>query len=1046
MRHRRQLYFHISLLIVLLWNGSIVHSQDEQEKSISTSIAGMEELLMSEKILINTVERFADELQAKVNALKNLVTVLRNENDKALQSPEKYLHNPLNGFSLIRRMHYDWNNIELYMTKPVGESYIEVIRKYRHEMPSTNDLFEASEAIHRLQTTYDMRIDDVVRGVLNGKQYDVKLSAVDCYFMGLHLSAKKNYYLSGFWLYNAIETYQNSDYNTIIDYGLDKPNALYAEALEKQLRYNDALIVIKKALSFRPDDADLTNRKNQIELQAKTYNGPPISYSKPGPSAYEEGCRGKYANKPSKLHCVYNTTTSAFLRLAPLKMEILNLEPYMVLFHDIISDQEISDLQNLAKPNLKRATVFNKSQGKSTIVEKRTSKFSWFQDNTSNTTIRLNQRIRDMTGFDILGSEMLQVMNYGLGGHYDTHFDYFDVPDTSDVVQLNGNRIATVLFYMTDVEQGGATVFPNLKTAVFPRKGTAVMWYNLDNKLEGDPLTLHAACPVIVGSKWVCNKWIRSKAQIFRKPCYNYNNNIIAKMHSNACWITTFLLMLATLNSIDCMTDWEKSFSTSIAGMENLLLMESTLIASVQQFTEELEQKVRRLKSLLDELQTENQKGLDNTEEYLHNPLNGYALIRRMYYDWPNIELFMSEPINNAHVEVIQQLRPQMPSYADLSEACEAIYRLQITYGLDPADMVEGILNNKQYNVQMKPLDRYFMGYYLFGQEKYFHSAYWTYQAIMSHEDSDYNAIMDFGLEKVYALYGETLVKQNRVKDALVAIQHAFTLKPHDARLMQRRNAIELLVNTTTDEASEFLVPEADPYQLGCRGFYSNYISNLHCLYNRTAAPFLHLAPLKMEILQLDPYMVLYHDMISDNEIEELKNMARPDLKRATVYSDDNKQPIVVRTRTAKSTGIDEQISATTRRLNQRIMDMTGMDTEGSEALQIMNYGLGGHYDTHYDFFNVSSGLKVVKEGDRIATVLIYLSEVEQGGATVFPNIPTAVFPQKGSALVWYNLKNDLEGNWLTLHAACPVLVGSKWVANKWLRSKAQMFRRPCYK
>lgn len=70
MIHRRQLYFHISLLIVLLWNGSIVHSQDEQEKSISTSIAGMEELLMSEKILINTVERFADELQAKVNALK----------------------------------------------------------------------------------------------------------------------------------------------------------------------------------------------------------------------------------------------------------------------------------------------------------------------------------------------------------------------------------------------------------------------------------------------------------------------------------------------------------------------------------------------------------------------------------------------------------------------------------------------------------------------------------------------------------------------------------------------------------------------------------------------------------------------------------------------------------------------------------------------------------------------------------------------------------------------------------------------------------------
>ncbi|XP_061396397.1 prolyl 4-hydroxylase subunit alpha-1-like [Musca vetustissima] len=474
------------LITIQRWHlSSIMANAEPQERSISTSIAGMEQLLMSEKILIDTVEKYADELQAKVNALKNLVNDLRKENDKGIQNPETYLHNPLNGFSLIRRMYYEWNNIEMYMEKPVGESHIEVIRSYRPEMPTSNDITEASEAIHRLQTTYDMRIDDVVKGILNGKQYNAKLSSVDCYFMGLHLVSKKNFYLAGFWLYNAIENYKNTDYYKIIDYGRDKPNALYADVLAKQVRFNDA-----------------------------------SSVTKPNPSAYELGCRGLYDNKPSQLYCIYNTTTSAFLRIAPLKMEILRLEPYMVLFHDIISDQEILDLQTLARPNLKRATVYSKSESKSVVADKRTSKFSWFQDNTSNTTIRLNQRIRDMTGFDIQGSEMLQVMNYGLGGHYDTHFDFFNVSDTSEVVQLNGNRIATVLFYMSDVEQGGATVFPNIKTAVFPRKGTAVMWYNLNNKVEGDWLTLHAACPVIVGSKWVCNKWIRSKAQMFRKPCY----------------------------------------------------------------------------------------------------------------------------------------------------------------------------------------------------------------------------------------------------------------------------------------------------------------------------------------------------------------------------------------------------------------------------------------------------------------------------------------------------------------------------------------------
>lgn len=62
-----------------------------------------------------------------------------------------------------------------------------------------------------------------------------------------------------------------------------------------------------------------------------------------------------------------------------------------------------------------------------------------------------------------------------------------------------------VLLKLTDVDQGGATVFPNIQTAVYPRKGSAVMWYNLNNKGEGDWQTLHAACPVIVGSKW--GKW-----------------------------------------------------------------------------------------------------------------------------------------------------------------------------------------------------------------------------------------------------------------------------------------------------------------------------------------------------------------------------------------------------------------------------------------------------------------------------------------------------------------------------------------------------------
>ncbi len=113
---------------------------------------------------------------------------------------------------------------------------------------------------------------------------------------------------------------------------------------------------------------------------------------------------------------------------------------------------------------------------------------------------------------------ILQVVNYGIGGHYEPHHDYAENPIKSYGEQ-RGNRIATVIYYLTDVQAGGYTVFVDLGVKLRPVKGSCAVWYNLKRNGSGNDMTTHAGCPVLVGNKWVANKWFHEGGQQFKRPC-----------------------------------------------------------------------------------------------------------------------------------------------------------------------------------------------------------------------------------------------------------------------------------------------------------------------------------------------------------------------------------------------------------------------------------------------------------------------------------------------------------------------------------------------
>lgn len=57
--------------------------------------------------------------------------------------------------------------------------------------------------------------------------------------------------------------------------------------------------------------------------------------------------------------------------------------------------------------------------------------------------------------------EQFQIANYGIGGQYNPHYDYF-----IDEENMKNNRIATWLGYISEVQGGGGTAFPLLSLIV----------------------------------------------------------------------------------------------------------------------------------------------------------------------------------------------------------------------------------------------------------------------------------------------------------------------------------------------------------------------------------------------------------------------------------------------------------------------------------------------------------------------------------------------------------------------------------------------------
>ena len=94
------------------------------------------------------------------------------------------------------------------------------------------------------------------------------------------------------------------------------------------------------------------------------------------------------------------------------------------------------------------------------VSKVRVSQTAWFSDSSHSVIARVNSRIEAVTGLsldmDSSNCELLQIANYGMGGHYVPHYDYLikDRPEDQrnnvpEKEKQAGDRIATLMFYVS---------------------------------------------------------------------------------------------------------------------------------------------------------------------------------------------------------------------------------------------------------------------------------------------------------------------------------------------------------------------------------------------------------------------------------------------------------------------------------------------------------------------------------------------------------------------------------------------------------------------
>mmetsp|Transcript_13665 Transcript_13665/g.39553 ORF Transcript_13665/g.39553 Transcript_13665/m.39553 type:complete len:316 (-) Transcript_13665:271-1218(-) len=207
------------------------------------------------------------------------------------------------------------------------------------------------------------------------------------------------------------------------------------------------------------------------------------------------------------------------------RLQQVGLHPRVYYYHNFLTEDERAHMIALAAPQMRRSMVSG-AHGEGVVDDIRTSYGMFIRRLQDPIIENIENRISMATHLPVSHQEDIQVLRYTKGQKYGAHFDSaYDNEDSGP-----HQRLATFYIYLSDVEEGGETAFPDGSewvdpamghaadptfsecakghVAAKPKAGDAVLFYSFFPNKTMDPASMHTGCPVIKGIKWGSPTWI----------------------------------------------------------------------------------------------------------------------------------------------------------------------------------------------------------------------------------------------------------------------------------------------------------------------------------------------------------------------------------------------------------------------------------------------------------------------------------------------------------------------------------------------------------